>query len=316
MKILFMGTPDFASGVLESIIQAGHEIVLVVTQEDKPKGRGREVAFTPVKETALKYGLEVFQPHRIKDDEAVAKLKEYEADVFVVVAYGQILSKEILDMPKEICVNVHASLLPKYRGAAPIQWAVIDGEKYTGITTQRMAEGLDTGDIIETVEYELESDETGGSLFDRLMELAKELIVSTLSKIENGEVTYTKQEEEKSTYAKKLDKKLGNIDFSIEAERIERLIRGLNPWPSAYTDLNGKNLKFWRAEVIDKEFEGEYGEIVFISEDEMYIKTGKGTLSIVELQLEGKKRMYIQDFLRGNKLECGTVLGKQEVAKC
>lgn len=310
MKILFMGTPDFASGVLESVIQAGHEIVLVVTKEDKPKGRGREISYTPVKETALKYGLEVFQPHRIKDSESVAKLREYEADVFVVVAYGQILSREILDMPKKICVNLHASLLPKYRGAAPIQWAVIDGEKYTGVTTQRMNEGIDTGDIIETIEYKLESDETGGSLFDHLMELGGKLIVSTLSKIEDGTATYTKQEEEKSSYAGMLDKKLGNIDFSIEAERIERLIRGLNPWPSAYTKLNGKNLKLWRAEVIDKEFEGEYGEIVFISEDEMYIKTGKGTLSIVELQLEGKKRMYIQDFLRGNKPECGIVLGK------
>lgn len=310
MKIVFMGTPDFAAGILEDIIKAGHEIALVVTKEDKPRGRGKEVTFTPVKEVALKHNLSVFQPHRIKDAEAIETLKKYEADVFVVVAYGQILSREILDMPKKICVNIHASLLPKYRGAAPIQWAVIDGEQYTGVTTMRMEDGIDTGDIIETITYELKSDETGGSLFDKLMELGGKLIVSTLEKIENGTATFTKQDDSNSTYAKMLNKKLGDIDFSMDAVSIERLIRGLNPWPSAYTSLNGKNLKIWKAVTKEDEYEGQPGEIVYVSEDEMYIKTGKGVLSIIELQLEGKKRMYIQDFLHGNKIEKGIVLGK------
>lgn len=310
MKIVFMGTPDFAAGILEDIIKAGHEIALVVTKEDKPRGRGKEVTFTPVKEVALKHNLPVFQPHRIKDAEAIETLKKYEADVFVVVAYGQILSREILDMPKKICVNIHASLLPKYRGAAPIQWAVIDGEQYTGVTTMRMEDGIDTGDIIETITYELKSDETGGSLFDKLMELGGKLIVSTLEKIENGTATFIKQDDSKSTYAKMLNKKLGDIDFSMDAVSIERLIRGLNPWPSAYTSLNGKNLKIWKAVTKEDEYQGQPGEIVYVSEDEMYIKTGKGVLSIIELQLEGKKRMYIQDFLHGNKIEKGIVLGK------
>lgn len=310
MKIVFMGTPDFAAGILEDIIKAGHEIALVVTKEDKPRGRGKEVTFTPVKEVALKHKLPVFQPHRIKDTEAIETLKKYEADVFVVVAYGQILSREILDMPKKICVNIHASLLPKYRGAAPIQWAVIDGEQYTGVTTMRMEDGIDTGDIIETITYELKSDETGGSLFDKLMELGGKLIVSTLEKIENGTATFTKQDDSNSTYAKMLNKKLGDIDFSMDAVSIERLIRGLNPWPSAYTSLNGKNLKIWKAVTKEDEYQGQPGEIVYVSEDEMYIKTGKGVLSIIELQLEGKKRMYIQDFLHGNKIEKGIVLGK------
>lgn len=289
MKIVFMGTPDFAAGILEDIIKAGHEIALVVTKEDKPRGRGKEVTFTPVKEVALKHNLPVFQPHRIKDAEAIETLKKYEADVFVVVAYGQILSREILDMPKKICVNIHASLLPKYRGAAPIQWAVIDGEQYTGVTTMRMEDGIDTGDIIETITYELKSDETGGSLFDKLMELGGKLIVSTLEKIENGTATFTKQDDSNSTYAKMLNKKLGDIDFSMDAVSIERLIRGLNPWPSAYTSLNGKNLKIWKAVTKEDEYEGQPGEIVYVSEDEMYIKTGKGVLGIIELQLEGKR---------------------------
>lgn len=316
MKIVFMGTPDFAAGILEDIIGAGHEVVLVVTKEDKPRGRGREMSYTPVKEVAIKHGITIFQPHKIKTPEAVLKLKEYEADVFVVVAYGQILSREILDMPKKLCVNIHASLLPKYRGAAPIQWAVIDGEKYTGVTSMRMEDGIDTGDIIDSVKYELKSDETGGSLFDKLMELGGELIVSTLEKIENGTVTFTKQDDSKSTYAKMLDKKLGRLDFSMSADAIERLIRGLDPWPSAYTSLNNKSLKIWRAEVRTDEYEGQPGEIVYVSEDEMYIKTGNGILSVKELQLEGKKRMYIKDFLHGNKIEKGIILGKQEADIC
>lgn len=309
MKVIFMGTPDFAVGALEKIIEDGHEVVLVVTQEDKPKGRGKEIQYTPVKECALKHGIEVYQPHRIKTEEGVSKLKEYNADVFVVAAYGQILSKEILDMPKYGCVNIHASLLPKYRGAAPIQWSIIDGEKVTGVTTQMMAEGIDTGDILDVLEVEIACDETGGSLFEKLTEAGADIILTTLKKLEDGTATRTPQDDSKSSYAKMLDKKLGDIDFSKSAEEIERLIRGLNPWPSAYTRYNGKTLKIWKAEVIDKEYDGESGQIVDKNKKAIIVKTGKGALAITEIQLEGKKRMTTEAYLCGAGIEEGIILG-------
>ena len=310
MKVIFMGTPDFAVGALDAIVEAGHEVALVVTQEDKPKGRGKEIQFTPVKEAAIKHGIEVYQPHRVKHEEACAKLREYNADVFVVAAYGQILSKELLDMPKYGCVNIHASLLPKYRGAAPIQWSIIDGEKVTGVTTQMMAEGIDTGDILDVIEVEIDKEETGGSLFDKLTVAGSEVILTTLKKLEDGSVTRTPQDHSKSTYAKMLDKKLGNIDFSMSAEKIERLIRGLNPWPSAYTMYKGKTLKVWKADVIDKEYEGELGQLVDKTKKAVIVKTGKGALAITELQLEGKKRMTTEAFLCGAGFELGEMLGK------
>ena len=310
MKVIFMGTPDFAVGALDAIVEAGHEVVLVVTQEDKPKGRGKEIQFTPVKEAAIKHGIEVYQPHRVKHEEPVAKLREYNADVFVVAAYGQILSKELLDMPKYGCVNIHASLLPKYRGAAPIQWSIIDGEKVTGVTTQMMAEGIDTGDILDVIEVEIDKEETGGSLFDKLTVAGSEVILTTLKKLEEGTVTRTPQDHSKSTYAKMLDKKMGNIDFEKSAEEIERLIRGLNPWPSAYTAYNGKTLKIWKAEVVDKEYDGSYGQIVDKTKKAIIIKTGKGALAITELQLEGKKRMTTEAFLCGAGFDLGEILGK------
>ena len=309
MKVIFMGTPDFAVGALDAIVEAGHEVVLVVTQEDKPKGRGKEIQFTPVKEAAIRHGIEVYQPHRVKHEEPVAKLREYNADVFVVAAYGQILSKELLDMPKYGCVNIHASLLPKYRGAAPIQWSIIDGEKVTGVTTQMMAEGIDTGDILDVIEVEIDKEETGGSLFDKLTVAGSEVILTTLKKLEDGTVTRTPQDHSKSTYAKMLDKKLGNIDFSMSAEEIERLIRGLNPWPSAYTMYKGKTLKVWRADVIDKEYDGELGQIVDKTKKAVMVKTGNGALAITELQLEGKTRRTTEAFLCGAGFELGEMLG-------
>ena len=310
MKVIFMGTPDFAVGALDAIVEAGHEVVLVVTQEDKPKGRGKEIQFTPVKEAAIKHGIEVYQPHRVKHEEPVAKLREYNADVFVVAAYGQILSKELLDMPKYGCVNIHASLLPKYRGAAPIQWSIIDGEKVTGVTTQMMAEGIDTGDILDVIEVEIDKEETGGSLFDKLTVAGSEVILTTLKKLEEGTVTRTPQDHSKSTYAKMLDKKMGNIDFEKSAEEIERLIRGLNPWPSAYTAYNGKTLKIWKAEVMDKDYDGSYGQIVDKTKKAIIIKTGQGALAITELQLEGKKRMTTEAFLCGAGFDLGEILGQ------
>lgn len=309
MRIVFMGTPDFSVGALNALIEAGHEIAAVVTQPDKPKGRNMELQCPPVKEAALKHHLKIYQPERVKKNEEFYRiLKEISPDVMVVVAFGQILPKEILTLPRYGCINIHASLLPKYRGAAPIQWAVINGEEKTGVTTMQMDEGLDTGDILETTEIILDKKETGGSLFDKLAKAGAELIVQTLTDLEQGKIIPVKQEDSKSNYAGMLNKKLGCIDFSGSAESIERLIRGLNPWPSAYTFLNGKTLKLWAADALEEEYEGVCGEIVKTDRDCIYVKTGKGTLAVYELQLEGKKRMDTATFLRGYQLEKGIVL--------
>lgn len=309
MKVIFMGTPDFSTGVLESIIEAGHEVTAVVTQPDKPKGRGHGMQFTPVKETALKHNLTVLQPVKIRDAQAIAKLKEIPADICVVVAFGQIIPKEILEMKKYGCINVHASLLPAYRGAAPIQWAVIDGLKETGVTIMQMDTGLDTGDMLAKVVVPLDEKETGGSLFDKLSIAGAKLCVETMELIEKGEAVPEKQGETTTEYAKMITKDLGKIDFSKSAVEIERLIRGFNPWPSAYTKLGGKTLKIWAADVLDEEYEGAFGEIIKVSKNEIYVKTGKGTLVLKELQLEGKKRMETGAFLRGFDLQSGVLLG-------
>jgi len=310
MRVVFMGTPDFAVGTLEAILAAKHEVAAVVTQPDKPKGRGKNMQFPPVKETALAHHLPVYQPVKVRDEEFVETLRSLEPEVIVVVAFGQILSKEILDMPKYGCVNVHASLLPKYRGSAPIQWAVINGEKESGVTTMLMNEGIDTGDMLKKVVVPLDEKETGGSLFDKLSGEGAKLLVETLKELEQGTATRTPQQDEQSTHAKMLDKKLGLIDFSKSAVEIERLIRGLNPWPSAYTGYKGKTLKIWDAEVVDKEMDGEIGQVVLATKQELLVKTGKGLLSLQEVQLEGKKRMDIDAFLRGNAVEVGTKLEK------
>lgn len=310
MRVVFMGTPDFAVGTLEALVDAGHQVVGVVTQPDKPKGRGKNMQFPPVKETALAHNLPVYQPVKVKEEAFVEILREMAPDVIVVVAFGQILSKEILDMPKYGCVNVHASLLPKYRGSAPIQWAVINGEKESGVTTMLMNEGIDTGDMLKKVVVPLDEKETGGSLFDKLAGEGARLLVETLKELEQGTATRTPQQDQEATHAKMLDKKLGLIDFSKSAVEIERLIRGLNPWPSAYTALNKKTLKIWEANVIEKEAAGAFGEIVEVTKESVYVKTGNGLLELVEVQLEGKKRMKVDAFLRGCKVEKGMVLEK------
>lgn len=308
MRVIFMGTPDFSVGILEEIIKAGHEVVLAVTQPDKPKGRGNTVQFPPVKETALTHGIEVYQPTKIRDAECVEYLRKYHADIMIVAAFGQILSKEILDMPRYGCVNVHASLLPKYRGAAPIQWAVINGEKVSGVTTMRMDIGIDTGDMIEKVEVPLDKEETGGSLFDRLAEEGAKLCVHTMSEIEAGRATYTKQDESEATHTSMIKKQFGKIDWTKSAVEIERLVRGLNPWPSAYTSLNGKTLKIWRTSVEEADSGAKAGTIVSLKKDEIAVQTGKGILLLQEVQLEGKKRMPVDAFLRGYQLEKGVLL--------
>ena len=308
MKVVFMGTPDFAVSTLESLVKGGHEVIAAVTQPDKPKGRGKAVQYTPVKEKALEYEIPVYQPVKARDPEFVELLKGMDPDVIVVVAFGQLLPKAILDIPKYGCVNVHASLLPKYRGAAPIQWAVIDGEEVSGVTTMLMDEGLDTGDMLEKAEIVLDEKETGGSLFDKLSALGGELILSTLEKMENGTITRTPQGDSTTSYAKMLKKTMGEIDWHMEAVKIERLIRGLNPWPSAYTSLKGKTVKIWSADVVAGESTGNPGRVT-VTKDKLLVECGENFLSITELQLEGKKRMETAAFLRGFTVEDQTVFG-------
>lgn len=297
MRVVFMGTPDFSVPALEKIAQK-HQVAAVVTQQDRPKGRGHKMQFTPVKEKAIELDIPVFQPDRVRNSEFVDILKQLAPDVIVVIAFGQLLSKEILDLPKYGCINVHASLLPKYRGAAPIQWAVIDGEEFSGVTTMYMAEGLDTGDIIDKTIIRLDKKETGGSLFDKLSIKGGELILKTLEQLENNTVKRIPQNEEASTYAGKITKELGHIDFQKPAVEIERLIRGLNPWPSAFTFLDGKVLKIWDADVIDEPVKEEPGTICKKNKS-LQVATGEGYLDIKELQLEGKKRMDVISFLNG-----------------
>jgi len=306
MKVIFMGTPEFAVGTLQAITQAGHEVVLVVTQPDKPKGRGKEMAFPPVKEVALQKDIPVFQPIRVRETACVEQLREYQADVIVVVAFGQILPQEILDLTPYGCINVHASLLPKYRGAAPIQWAIIDGEEVTGVTTMQMDAGLDTGDMLLKTEVPIQSNETGGSLHDKLMCAGAKLCVETLVALEQKSLTPEKQGESQTAYAKMLDKHLGNIDWTRPAREIERLVRGLNPWPSAYSYLEDKMVKIWNVQVVDINENVELGSVTKVETNCFYVQTGEGQLVIKELQIQGKKRMGADAFLRGNQLSENT----------
>lgn len=309
MKVIFMGTPDFAVGTLEEIIKAGHEVVLVVTQPDKPKGRSGALQFPPVKECALAHGIEVFQPVKIRMEENAAYLRTYEADIMVVAAFGQILPKSILDMPKYGCINVHASLLPKYRGAAPIQWAVINGDPITGVTIQQMDVGVDTGDIIAVREVPIGEEETGGGLFDKLAEVGAKLCVEAMASIENGTAVRTPQNHEEATHVSMIQKEFGLIDWNKSAAEIERLIRGLNPWPSAYTKLDGKTFKIWKAKAISTESSYPIATVVKAGKDILQVQTKEGVLSLLEVQLEGKKRMDIAAFLRGYPIQEGSVLG-------
>lgn len=307
MKTVFMGTPDFAVNTLQAIIDAGHEVAAVVTQPDKRKGRGNEMSVTPVKEKALEYGIKVYQPLKVREKEFTDILKKIAPDIIVVVAFGQILSKEILELPVYGCINVHASLLPKYRGAAPIQWAVIDGEEESGVTVQQMDEGIDTGDILKAVKVRLSDDETGGSLFERLARTGAQALTDTLAEIENGNVKPVPQQGE-ATYARKLDKAAGLLDFNKSAVETERLIRGLNPWPSAYTMYKGKTLKIWKAEIISCSNGMKPGTVFDAGKKTFSIKCGTDALIIHELQLEGKKRMDTESFLRGNAVDEGMIL--------
>lgn len=306
MKIVFMGTPDFAAGALEALVLAGHEITLVVTQPDKPKGRSSELMPSPVKVCAKKHQLTVMQPVKIKTPEAIGALKQYEADVYVVAAFGQILSQEILDLPKYGCLNIHASLLPKYRGASPIQHAILGGDEMTGVTIMQMDAGIDTGDMLYHKEVPILPDDNYESLHDKLMVLGGEAIVEALQLLEQGKLNARKQENEKSCYAPLIRKEMGKIDFNRDALEIDRKIRAMTPWPSAYTGYKGKQLKIWKAIPVETLVEEAVpGEVLFVDKESVTVACGKGALEIRELQLEGKKRMTTHDFLLGVKLRVG-----------
>lgn len=307
-----MGTPDFSVGALEALIKAGHQITAVVTQPDKPKGRGKELQMSPVKQCALKYDIPVFQPVKIKAQEEVSILRNFEADIFIVAAFGQILSEEILKMPRFGCINIHASLLPKYRGAGPIQRVILEGEKETGITIMQMDQGIDTGDILLQSAFPIDPKETGDSLHDKLAEEGARLIVEALEKIEAGEITPRKQKEEEASYAGMLQKSMGRIDWNKDAAQIERMVRGLNSWPSAYTTYRGKTLKIWDSDISENETASEEvvpGMVTAVKKDAIYVRTGEKELRITELQLEGKKRMAVKDFLLGYQIKAGEMLG-------
>lgn len=303
-----MGTPDFAVSILRAVHDAGHDIALVVTQPDKPKGRSGALQMSDVKRYAAEHDLPVFQPERISTAESVAELAKYAPELIVVAAFGQILSKDILEMPKYGCINVHASLLPRLRGASPIQTAILEGDAVTGVTVQQMGEGLDTGDIISKKSIPVDPRDTGGSLFDRLAELGAALAVSTIEDIENGRASSTPQDESLATYAKKIDKSMGHIDWEKDASETERMIRALDPWPSAYTYLDGKMLKIWSA-VIEGDSEASPGTVVKVSKEDITVACGKGSLILKEIQLEGRKRMKVRDFLAGFELKPGKILG-------
>lgn len=314
MKIVFMGTPDFSLQPLKKLIEAGHYVSLVLTREDKKRNRG-ELSPTPVKELAQELNIPVLTPSRMKDEALLERLNSEKADFFVVVAYGKILPKEILDMPKFGCINIHASLLPEYRGAAPIQWSIIDGKKKTGITTMLMDEGLDTGDILKQYELPIADNETGGSLFEKLALLGGEAIVDTIDNF--NDITPKKQGESTTGYAKMISKSMGDIDFNKSAIEIERLIRGMNPWPSAYTNYMGKVLKIWEAKVAENiselpniKLNENYGKIYSFN-NRIFIICNSSALEVMSLQLEGKKKMSAKDFLLGREIEQGYVLGSK-----
>lgn len=312
MRIVFMGTPDFSVPTLEALAASRHSVVGVVTQPDKPKGRGKEIQMSPVKQAALNRGIPVYQPVRARDGSFVDEMRALHPDVMVVIAFGQILPKELLEVPSYGCINIHASLLPAYRGASPIQWSVINGDEETGITTMMMDVGMDTGDMLEKRVVRLDKKETGGSLFERLSLLGGDLILSTLDKLEEGALARTPQDHEKATYVKKIPKSLGDIDWSMDAASIERLIRGLNPWPSAYTHLNGKMIKIWDADVLPDCGYGEDGEVLEAEGDMLTVKAGDGVLKVNTLQMEGKKRMDAASFLRGYPVKAGCVMERSK----
>ena len=311
MRIIFMGTPDFAVPVLQSLINSRHEVVAVVTQPDRPKGRGKNMQFSPVKECALAHNIPVMQPVNVSVPEVIDELRAYEPELIVVVAFGQFVTKKIREMPKYGCINVHASLLPKYRGAGPIQWAVINGEKESGVTTMYMCREIDKGDMLLKDTVTLDPKETGDSLHDKLSMMGGPLLLKTIDQLEDGSAVRIPQCEEESTYAPKLEKTMGNIDWTMDADRIERLVRGLNSWPGTFTKIHGKTVKIWDCDVVFQETLTESqaaatpGTVIVSEKDQLIVKAGNGALSLRMLQPEGKKNMTVDAYLRGYPIAQG-----------
>jgi methionyl-tRNA formyltransferase len=303
-----MGTPDFSVPALEALGKSGHDIALVVTQPDRPKGRGRRLSPSPVKQTAIRLGYPVIQPESVRTDGFADQLKSLDPDIIVVIAYGHILSKTILSIPRIGAINIHASLLPRYRGSAPIQWAIINGEKESGVTAMMMDEGVDTGDILLSSRLEIGPDETSASLHDRLAALGADLLIRVLDRFEAGSIESVPQDHRRATYAPLLRKKDGRIDWSKPAKKIDSHIRGVSPWPGAYTFHNEKRLKIFSAKPLSKEVDVPPGTVVESFSGELWIAAGKGLLSILEVQSASGKRLGITDFLRGHAISPGTVL--------
>ncbi|HZK33222.1 MAG TPA: methionyl-tRNA formyltransferase [Tissierellaceae bacterium] len=309
MKIIFMGTPDFAVPSLKNLYDNGHSINLVITQKDRPRGRGKKIQHTPVKKSALELGLDVYQPKNINHKEAVEKIKEINPDFIVVVAYGQILKQNILDIPKYGSYNVHASLLPKYRGAAPINWAIINGEKETGVTIMAMEEGLDTGDIILSESINISKNDDTKTLHDKLSILGGELILRALEDIKKGKAIRKPQDDKLSSYASMLSKEMGEIDWNLPGEKIVNLIRGLKPWPSAYTMYKDIMVKIHKAAISDENKQGQNGEIIRVDNSGIYVNSLDKVIIIEELQFPGKRKLKTSEYLRGNSIEKGIILG-------
>lgn len=307
MRVIFMGTPDFAVPTLEAL-EKEHEVSLVISQEDKQRGRGKKMMPPPVKAKALELGLDVYQPKDINSKESIERIKQADPDIIVVVAYGQILSEEILNLPKYKCLNVHASLLPKYRGAAPLNWVVINGEEKTGVTIMEMSKGLDTGDMLSKCELIIDRDMTAGEVHDHLMEDGSDLLIKTLRDLEQGRVDKEPQDHDESTYAPMMDKKLGEIDWSKSAEDIRNLVRGTFPWPGAYFKYDDKNVKLLEAEVTKGKIDEEAGKVIEVSKDEIIINTGKDALVLKKIQFPGKKAVSVEDYLRGNEFKENIIL--------
>lgn len=311
MRILFMGTPDFAVPSLQALIQEGYDVVAVVSQPDRPKGRKRELAATPVKAAAMEHGLPVLQPERIKAADALEQLRAYEPDLIVTAAYGQILPKALLELPKLGCINVHASLLPKYRGGAPIQWAIINGEQESGVTIMYMAEGLDTGDMISRVVVPIEMEDDAGSLFTKLSLAGAKLLLETLPSIAEGRVQAVAQQHELSTYAPNITREHERIDWSKPALAVWNQIRGLCPWPVAFTYLNGEVLKVWRANPPSDTTSSHHlpGTLIHTDRGVLSVACGAGSIELTEVQPAGKRSMKVEEWLRGTSLPKGLVLG-------
>ena len=309
MNIVFMGTPDFAVPTLEKLINEGNNISCVVTQPDKPKGRGKKESMPPVKEAALKYGLEVLQPIRIKsDEEFITHIQSLNPDVIVVVAFGQILPKSVLDIPKYGCINIHGSLLPKYRGAAPIQWSIINEDPITGVTIMYMNEGMDTGDMILKKEMIISDQDTYETLHDKMKEVGANTLIEAMPIIESLG-SRIKQDEEEATYAPKIEKSLGEIKWNNNTSTVDALIRGVTPWPGGYTYYKGEVMKVWRAKKIQTCVEGAPGAILGVDKDGILVKTLDGALIIEEIQMPNKKRMPVCEYIKGNCIDIGTMLG-------